>query len=131
MSNLPIVFDASALLALFHKEPGGDVVRQALRSQMVYMSSVNYAEVAIKHISKGKSVAILPNLMRRFGISVIDFSSEDALAVGAMKPKTREWGLSLADCACLVLSKRLGAVAMTADSVWMNLKDEYNIESIR
>ncbi len=132
MNERPVfVLDASALLALLHEEPGSDRVEMAFEAGTVVMSAMNYAEVVSKHARKGLDVRAFRENIGLMGLSVVPFDERSAESTGELKPRTREWGLSLADCACLSLSKRLGAAALTADLAWMNLKDEYNVELIR
>ena len=131
MNKGTVVLDASALLAFFHREAGSDVVENVLRQGSVCMSAVNYAEVVIKHVAKGKDAGTLRELIRKLGIVVIAFDESSAEAVARLKPKTTAWGLSMADCACLTLAKQLDALALTADTEWANLKDECDIKLIR
>ena len=95
------------------------------------MSAVNYAEVAIVHARRGKSYADLQSTVHALGITVVSFDEDVAEYLAPLKGKTKQWGLSLADCACLCLAKQLEAVALTADTAWLNVKDDFNVEVIR
>lgn len=131
MSKSPAVLDASALLAFFHRESGADVVEQTIRRHAVFMSAVNYAEVAAKHVTRGKDIIALRNTVTELGIAVIVFDEQSAEAVGQLKSRTTAIGLSLADCACLTLARNLNAIAFTADSAWTHLRDDFKVELIR
>jgi ribonuclease VapC len=48
-----IVLDASALLALLHREAGWDVVARAAATDNMTVSAVNYAEVVQKAAQHG------------------------------------------------------------------------------
>jgi ribonuclease VapC len=129
--QLLVVLDASALLALLHQEPGADRVRRSIQSDKVVMSAINYAEVIAKHLQKGKDFGALRDNLQALGILIIPFDKELSEAVGQLKPKTMHLGLSLADCACLTLSRHINAIALTADTAWGNLKNDFNVEVIR
>ena len=65
------------------------------------------------------------------GIRVMDFDSVLAEQAGVLKQQSAPWGLSLGDCACLILSKRLGVVAVTADTAWANMEKKFRVKFIR
>jgi len=127
------VLDASALLALFHREKGWETVYDIVSRDdvTVTMSAINYAEVLSKSIARGKTPDIIIGAIRNLGIRVMDFNSALAEQTGVLKTQVVPWGLSLGDCACLVLARHLGATALTADTVWANLKDIFRLTLIR
>jgi ribonuclease VapC len=96
------VLDASALIALFHQEPGSDKVAQAIEDGAV-ISTLNLSEVA----------------------------SELAYKVGFLRPLTKSAGLSLGGRACLALAQHLNLPALTTDRVWKDLIPEINVQVIR
>jgi len=59
------------------------------------------------------------------------FDFYQAEQTGILKPQTSEWGFSLADCACLALTRHLNAAVLTADTAWENLGDLYRVKLIR
>lgn len=50
-----------------------------------------------------------------------DFTVEDSKEVAHIHGLTRAAGLSLGDCACLALGKRLSATVLTADARWASV----------
>ena len=129
----PVVLDASALLALFHREKGWEEVDRVMTrdNAEVYMSAVNYAEVLSKVALHGKTPALISEVIHALGIRVIDFDFNLAEQTGILKPKTSEWGFSLGDCACLTLAKHLNATALTADTAWTNFDASFRVKLIR
>ena len=127
------VLDASALLALFHCEKGGDEIDRIISREdaTVYMSAINYAEVLSKAVAHGKNPEIIIAAIRTLDIHVMAFDAALAELAGVLKPQAAPWGLSLGDCACLVLAKHLEATAVTADTAWANLGNAFRMMFIR
>ena len=123
------VLDASALLALFLGEPGGTSVAAIIARAA--MSAVNLSEVASRLYDRGMNGAEVQLWVRRYEVEVVPFNREDALASAALRPLTRHLGLSLGDCACLALARRLGLPAMTADRAWSQLDLGIPVQVIR
>ena len=56
----------------------------------------------------------------------------DATEAARLRPLTRSAGLSLADRACLALTRRLAGEALTADRAWLEFElADIHIRSIR
>ena len=124
-----MVLDASALLALLFGEPGAELVADAI-AEGAAISAVNVGEVATLLGRYGHDPeAVLAPVREQ--VTVEQFTYDDALAAGALYPRTSASGLSLADRACLALAQRLNATAVTADRAWANLKLGINIRLIR
>jgi ribonuclease VapC len=123
------VVDASAILALMQREPGADIVADAISRGVA--SAVNLAEVAAKLAERGHSDAQVRDRVERLRLDVAEFTVEDAFLAGLLRPLTREAGLSLGDRACLALAQRLGKPAVTADRRWAALNLGIKIELIR
>jgi ribonuclease VapC len=123
------VVDASAILALMQREPGADIVADAISRGVA--SAVNLAEVAAKLAERGHSDAQARDRVERLRLDVAEFTVEDAFLAGLLRPLTREAGLSLGDRACLALAQRLGKPAVTADRRWAALNLGIKIELIR
>jgi PIN domain nuclease of toxin-antitoxin system len=125
-----IVLDASALLAALNGERGADKLTLELLSTAV-ISTVNLAEVQTKLVNRGLS----PDMAWAAALAPIEraipFTAEQAKATGSMAAKTRAWGLSLGDRACLALGLALQAPVYTADRSWKNLKLGVQIHVIR
>jgi PIN domain nuclease of toxin-antitoxin system len=126
---MTVVLDASALLAYLQDEPGGEVVDAVLPESV--MSSVNWAEVIQKAIAAGVDVEGMRDDLQVLGLTIEPFSIEDGEMTGRLWEKTRSYGLSLGDRACLSLGWRLGVPILTSDRTWSSLSLSLNIQVIR
>jgi len=79
------------------------------------MSAVNLAEVHSSVTDRGLDATATIARLRAMGMQVVPFDERDAQVVGALRPRTRELGLSLADRACLALGLRLGRPVLATD----------------
>jgi ribonuclease VapC len=130
-----VVLDASALLAYLQGEAGGDVVADAI-ADGASLSTVNLGEVlgrvAGQDVDPVKLAAQLAERGLLDGaITVEPFTDADAIEVARLRPLTRDAGLSLGDRACLALSRRLDAPALTADTVWQGAAHGVELRLIR
>ncbi len=123
-----VVLDASAVLALLNREPGGERVEDYLADGVI--SAVNAAEVLSKLADAGLTPGEAKESLSLLGISIVAFELRDAEAVAALRGHTKSKGLSLGDRACLALGLRLGAVVVTAERSWAGLKIG-RVETIR
>ena len=123
------VLDASAVLALLNKEPGGDVVRTSLREATI--SAVNLAEVGTKLSDQGASQSDIRDALRFLELSVEPFDEDAAIASTELRPMTRHRGLSLGDRVCLALAARHEIPVLTADRNWSTLDLGVDIRLIR
>ena len=110
------VLDASAILAFFQKEPGWEAVGAALPDGIV--SSLNLAEVVTRLTLIGGTPSQIIAAWDDLQLVVEPFDDSRARVAGLIVGKTRPFGLSLADRACLGLALELGLPAVTADRVW-------------
>ena len=122
-----IVFDSSALIMLFAKEPGYESVRQNLKHAII--SSVNIAEVykyciAVQNLTEDDC----RNLIKLSGIKIIDFCEEQALITAKIIKQTKEYGLSLGDRGCIALAMFKNYPVLTCDKIW--LKVDLDVEFI-
>ncbi len=129
------VLDASALLAYLRDERGAEVVAEAIADGAV-ISTVNLAEVFGRVADRGADPVELAARLRESGllggaITVEQFTADDAIDTGRLRPLTRDAGLSLGDRACLALARRLGASALTADTAWEGAAHEVELVQIR
>jgi PIN domain nuclease of toxin-antitoxin system len=113
------VLDASALLALLRQEPGAEKVRAVIADAAI--SAVNLAEVAGYLMRNGATLAETAEALFFLPVERISFDEEHAYDTATMVTATRAAGLSLGDRACLVLAKRLGVPALTADRSWSSI----------
>lgn len=129
------VLDASALLAYLRDEPGADEVAEVIAGGAT-VSTVNLAEVFSTAADRGLDPMQLAEQLTERGlldgaIAVEPFTPSDAIEVGALRPLTREAGLSLGDRACLALARRLGASVYTADTTWAKVTLDVELHQIR
>lgn len=115
-----VVLDASAVLALLNREPGGDRVEHYLGEAVI--SAVNAAEVLSKLVDAGLTPGEAKESLSLLGLRILSFDLRDAEAVAALRTRTKSKGLSLGDRACLALGLRLDAVVVTAERSWAGLK---------
>jgi PIN domain nuclease of toxin-antitoxin system len=126
---MTIVLDASALLAYLQDEPGGEAVDAVLPDSV--MSSVHWAEVIQKAIAAGVDVEGMLDDLQVLGLSIEPFTIEDGEMTGRLWDRTRQYGLSLGDRACLSLGSRLGVLILTSDRTWASLSLSLDIQIIR
>ena len=117
---MDILLDASAILALVFKEPGVDLVVEALRSG-ASMSSVNAAEVAARLHEEGWEESEVALVFDELGVRVLPFAVDVALLSGRYRVATRSLGLGLGDRACLATARIQGCPLLTADHAWAEL----------
>lgn len=121
-----IIFDSSALITLFAKEPGYETVRQNLRHAII--SSVNIAEV-YKYCIEVQNLTEVDcrNLIKLSGIKIIDFCEEQALISAKIIKQTKPYGLSLGDRGCIALAMFKNGPILTRDKIWqkVNLDVEF------
>ncbi|HZS82689.1 MAG TPA: type II toxin-antitoxin system VapC family toxin [Stellaceae bacterium] len=122
---ISVVLDASALLAMLLREPGGESVKALLVRSC--MTTVNIAEVAGYYAKQGVAEGDLRIVLDPLPIERVDFDEGLAFAAGMLIPMTRRAGLSLGDRACLALARRLGLPAVTADRSWQNIADAVGV----
>lgn len=123
------VVDASALLAMLHAEPGGELVQEAVDQGT--MSTVNWSEVCQRALGRGVEVGGLRSDVESLGLEIVAFTVDDAERAATLWPTTRHLGLSFGDRACLALAYRLGLTALTADRGWLDLDLGVHVEAIR
>jgi PIN domain nuclease of toxin-antitoxin system len=108
------VLDSSAVLAWLQGEDGADVVEPLVEGGVI--SAVNWSEVLQKTLAAGLDAEAVGGQLKALGLRVEPVTEADAL------PAARWWltenTLSLGDRCCLALAERLGAQAVTTDSLW-------------
>lgn len=124
-----IVLDASAVLALLFREPGGELV--AAHVGEAVLCAVNLAEVMSKLDDRGASAEQKRAVSGQLTPITRPLTAEQAILAGEMRGTTRSLGLSLGDRCCLALAHDLGASLMTADRAWLQLDAETEIKVIR
>ena len=123
------VIDASALLAAIHNEKGGDYVQQRIERCVIY--TINWSEVLQKLERAHIEVNQIERSLKALGLNIIDYNNEDAHITASLWNISKDFGLSLADRACLATGKRLKTTVITADKVWDKLDIDIPIQLIR
>jgi ribonuclease VapC len=123
------VLDSSALLAYLRRERGVDIVAAVMSNAVI--SSVNFAEVVTKLVSRGETLGGARAALGVVQLQVVDFTRSLAEQAGGLVARTRSKGLSLGDRACLALALREGVPAFTADRAWASLDIGTEIRLIR
>lgn len=123
------VLDASALLALLHRELGAEVVQLVMGEAV--LSAVNWSEVLKKAIEQGVETEGLREELEALGLQIMPFNLDQAEVAAQLWKQTKTWGLSLGDRACLALAFELGAIALTTDRIWQELSLSISIQVIR
>jgi len=115
-----IVFDASALIALFAKETGYEFIKKNMKGGII--SSVNIAEVYKYCIeTQGLTEDEAKNLIKLSDIKVTPFTDGQALISAGLVKKTKQYGLSLGDRACIALAIEGEYAVITCDKIWQQI----------
>ena len=123
-----IVLDASALLAYLLREPGHEVVAKYIEDACI--STVNLSEVAGRLIRDGIDASPLIQHIEKTSIEIVPFTPAHALCAAGFIAKTKRYGLSLGDRACLGLAAARNLAALTADLAWADI-DELEVDIIQ
>lgn len=123
------VIDASAALAYFLEERGGERVLEELDGASI--SAVNWAEVIEKAISADVDAAPLRQAFEELGAKVRPVEVEHAEFAARLREPTRGLGLSLADRICFALAVSSDAAVLTADSAWAEVDIGVEVRLIR
>lgn len=124
-----VVLDSSALLTYFQNERGAETVSRQLDQSA--MSSVNWSEVVQKGLFGSMTIERLREDVEALGVTILPFTGEDAEQAALLWNRTKRWGLSLGDRACLALALRLGVPAVTSDRAWSAVQTGIAVHVIR
>jgi len=123
------VLDSSAVLAVIFNEPGGEKIVDLLQGGL--LSTVSLAEIHTRLLLDGRPADFAWNRILSMGFEVCFFDDEQARLAAEMIGKTRPFGLSLGDRACLALAIQRKAKVYTTDRVWKNFALGIDVELIR
>ncbi len=124
------VLDASALLAVIGCETGWESVVEHLPNAQI--CSVNLSEVAAKLAEReGLTIDDIHLRLSQYELRVIPFDERLAYAAAALRPTTRQAGLSLGDRACLATAAACNLPALTAERAWKQLDLGIQVTVIR
>jgi ribonuclease VapC len=115
-----IVLNASAVLAIIHREPGHEKLTLSLLDGSL-CSSVNLAEVQGKLVTRGWASDEAWDDATSAIDEVVLFEAQQARTAGDLIVQTRPLGLSLGDRACLALGIALNAPVYTTEKAWKKL----------
>ena len=114
---MSIVLDTSAVLAVLFQEPGQEMVKAALGGGSA-ISAANLAEAMARLVKDGMPADQAERALSGLPMTLHELDYDLAIQAGAMFARTRAFGLSLGDHACLALAARERLPAMTADRIW-------------
>jgi len=120
------VLDTSVILAILFKEAGCEAALAESGDAAVSANIV--AEVATKLADNGQPIADIISIIASFALEIHSVDADDALEIAWMRDATRRAGLSLGDRSCLVLAKRLGLPAVTADRSWSTIAKAVGVD---
>ena len=95
------------------------------------MSTVNLAEVVAASARSDVSVLMLADELRLIGVRPEPFTVRQAELAGALIERTRSFGLSLGDRACVALALERDLPVLTADRAWQALDPLPEVRLIR
>lgn len=131
----PVLFDASALIALARNEAGAVALRQLLLETTVLTTAVTLAEAAASHAfrthgSAGYWTAKFADVVAEvISVELADSARAAGLILDA-RSSGRDGGpkssLSLGDAVCIAVAERLGVPLVGADRAWGEL--DLNVE---
>jgi ribonuclease VapC len=124
-----VVFDASAILAILHDEPGSKAIEPYLNRAVV--SAVNLSEVIAQLIKQGMPEKLALSTVNSLGLRLVPFDDDLAYIAAVLIKTTSKAGLSLGDRACLALAQSLKVTVITADRAWGKLDLKLNIKLFR
>jgi len=124
------VLDASAILALIHREPGHHMVAAEMDGAL--LGAANLAEVVGKLIDADVDVRRVRDLLQAAGVMVEPVTAADAELAGALRGIRGGRALSLGDRCCLALTVRTEPPeVLTADRDWTALDLPVRVRLIR
>ena len=126
---MPVVLDASALLAYLQDENGTEVIDELLSVSI--MNCVNWSEVVQKMLSKQMDINGIREELELLGLTIVPFTLEQAELAARLWKETKNYGLSLADRACLSTAMVQNIPVYTADKMWKSLDLSVQIICIR
>lgn len=124
-----MIFDASALLALLRREPGGEDAQRYLADATI--STVNLSEAVAVLIRKGMPPEAAQDAVEELELELVPFDCDQAYRTARLAPITAARGLSLGDRACLALAQARSQTALTAEREWDQIDTGVRIVRIR
>lgn len=109
-----MIVDASALVALFKREPKASAIRAALgQGSALFMASVTLTEVALIGLKEGRSTTLTAEWVAELGIEIVPV--DESLAVAAAEARHR-FPIRFGDAFVYALAKARGLPVLTLDA---------------
>ena len=118
MKKNSLVLDASAVLAYLQQEEGSHQVEKILSEGEAIISAANYAEVVTKLIDIKMTETEIKIVLENLEMMIKTVDESQAWFTGLLRNKTKKYGLSLGDRACIALAESLNFPILTADKQW-------------
>jgi ribonuclease VapC len=131
MGNSNVVLDASAVLAYLQEEKGCTQVEKVLSEGDAIISSANYAEVVTKLIDIDMREPEIRVVLENLEMTIKPVDENQAWYTGMLRQKTKRYGLSLGDRACIALAESLNLPILTTDKQWDKVDTPINITQLR
>lgn len=131
-----VVLDASAVLAMILKEPGGDRVEGLLdrldagaRGIHIAISAVNWCEILTR--LERAQIAMTGERLTSIlsGVEVVPLGKPEAETTASYA--RLDASLAIGDRACIALAAQRRAIAWTADKTWARAKLPIKVEFLR
>jgi PIN domain nuclease of toxin-antitoxin system len=131
------VLDSCALIAMLRKEPGGEIVAEMFdaKDNVCYVHAINLCEVFYefkRNDSEDVAKSVIEDLLEAGLLIKEDLDMDFWQHAGRYKANLRR--ISLADCFCISLAKRLSGAVVTSDHHEFDAvvnKDLIKVEFIR
>ncbi len=122
-ARFSIILDASALLAIALREPGGEVVLGEMRSAPggVLVHTVNVFEVAYKLMMRGIPESAAWEAATFNSVEVVDETGV-GMTKRAVRVKLSNLSLSMGDCYCIALAESTEGRVLTSDKGFSRAK---------
>ncbi len=127
---IKVLLDASALLASFKREPGAQLVDEAIVAGAL-ISAVNWSETLAKLVEIGVPLREAEVALQSLPLAICSFELGHARLCAELREGTRRAGLSFADRACLATAKLENVAVLTADRAWTGLDIGIDIRVVR
>lgn len=126
---MTVVLDTSAVIAFFRDELGATRVAATLDDAVIIAPIA--AEIVAVLIRYGSDHATAVSALQKLGVRILPMTEALAFETGLLVAKTRNLGLSLADCACIALAIEMGAEVLSADRHWARANLPVRVHLIR
>ena len=126
-----VVLDASVVLAYLQNEVGTNKIEKILTEEEAIISSVNFAEVVSKLTDIGMPESEIRLVLENLELTIVAVNEEQAWLLGLLRNKTKKYGLSLGDRACIALAESLNYPVYTTDKQWSKIVSHIAIIQLR